>query len=101
MYPSTSPIQDLNTMEMETEFRRRQQEVNAEILRRLDFHVQEEAIRRRTKHKHMLDWIESQVTESLKGKQVRRLGVWGGVWMCEVGWAGCGRVKLGRRDVEG
>ena len=75
-----SPVKDANTMELEGEFMRRRQEVTMEMLKRLDYHVQEEAIRRRINHRHMLDWIEAQVSKSLEGKQVRgREGPW-------VGW---------------
>ncbi len=91
MYVFLHCLQDLNTMEMETEYRRRQHEVGAELLNRLEYHVKEEAARRGYEHKHMIDWIEGQVTEALKGKQVSSSssgGYCGEYWsvQCYVGW---------------
>ena len=63
-------MQDVNAMKLETEYRRRQDEVKGAVLKRLNYHVDVEAAQRKHEHQHLLEWIKASVTDSVKGKQV-------------------------------
>ena len=77
-------------MLMEEEYRRRLHQITSEVKKRLDYHVSTLCVRERElvsglclypqveveqtqrsfEQRYMVDWLERQVTEAMKGKQV-------------------------------
>ncbi|XP_064397743.1 ATP synthase F(0) complex subunit B1, mitochondrial-like [Halichondria panicea] len=58
-----------NDMLIEEEYRRRLHEVTNEVKKRLNYHVEVDATQKAFEHRHMVAWLERQVTEAMKGKQ--------------------------------
>lgn len=54
---------------LETEFRKRQLQVYNEVKKRMDYQLEVINIERRLQHKHMVDWIVTNVLKSISPKQ--------------------------------
>jgi F-type H+-transporting ATPase subunit b len=57
------------SLQLESEFRRRQMQVFNEVKRRLDYQLEQVNIQRRLQQKHMVDWVVNNVVKSISPQQ--------------------------------
>merc|ERR1711931_256204 len=57
-----------NEMRLEVEYRRRLQEVESEVQKRLDYQIDLQNLERSVEEEHIASWVENQVINSITSK---------------------------------